>query len=57
MLKPNANFKMSKQSKRLLATVVNDHKRGEAKKAFIEAELYAAIQPRISKNRKEQAGE
>ncbi len=57
MLKPNANFKLSKQSKRFLATIVDDHKRGEARRAFIQAELSAAIQPRISRNRKEQAGE
>jgi hypothetical protein len=56
-LKPNANFKLSKTSKRLLATFVDSHKRGEAKRAFVEAEMYAAIQPRISKNRKDQAGE
>jgi hypothetical protein len=56
-LKANANFKLSKTSKRLLATVIDPHKRGEAKRAFINAELCAAIQPRISKNRKEPTGE
>ncbi len=53
MLKSNANFKLSKTSKRLIATHIDSHKRGEAKRAFIEAELHEAIQPRISKNRKE----
>jgi hypothetical protein len=56
-LKANANFKLSKTSKRLLATIVDTHKRGESKRAFINAELCAAIQPRINKNRKEQVGE
>ena len=57
MPKANSNFKLSKTSKRLIATHINAHKRGEAKRAFIEAELYAAIQPKISKNRKENTGE
>lgn len=57
MLKSNANFKLSKQSKRFLATIVDDHKRGEARRMSVQAELAAAIQPRISKNRKEPSGE
>ncbi len=57
MFKANANFKLSKQSKRFLATIVDDHKRGEARRMLVQAELAAAIQPRISKNRKEPAGE
>ncbi len=57
MPKATSSFKLSKTSKRLIATHIDPHKRGEAKKAFIEAELYAAIQPRISKNRKEPVGE
>ncbi len=57
MFKANANFKLSKQSKRFLATIVDDHKRGEARRMPVQAELAAAIQPRISKNRKEPAGE
>ena len=57
MPKANGNFKLSKTSKRIIATHINAHKRGEAKRAFIEAELYAAIQPRISKSRKEPVGE
>ena len=57
MPKATSSFKLSKTSKRLIATHTDNHKRGEAKRAFIEAELYAAIQPRISKNRKEPTGE
>ena len=57
MPKATSSFKLSKTAKRLIATHVDSHKRGEARRAFIEAELYAAIQPRISKNRKEQTGE
>lgn len=57
MLKPTASFRMSKQSKRFLATIVDDHRRGEARRMLVQAELAAAIQPKISKNRREPAGE
>jgi hypothetical protein len=57
MFKPNASFKLSKTSKRSLATIVDPHKRGETKRALIQAELVALIQPKIVKNRKEQSGD
>jgi len=57
MFKPNASFKLSKTSKRSLATIVDSHKRGETKRALIQAELGALIQPKIVKNRKEQSGD
>ncbi len=52
MLKPNANFRMSKQSKRFLATIVDPHKRGEWKRAMIDAELCAAVQPKREPRKK-----
>jgi hypothetical protein len=58
MLKPTASYRMTKQSKRLLATssMINSHVRGEHKRAIIQAELAALIQPKREK-RKEPAGE
>ena len=58
MLKPTASYRMSKQSKRLLATsrMIDPHVRGAHKRAVIQAELAALIQPKREK-RKESAGE
>ena len=53
MLKPTANFKMSAQNKRFLATIIDPHKRGEVKRSMIEAQLQSQIQYRPSKNKKE----
>ena len=55
MLKPTANYKMSKQTKASLALhkFKDAHARGAWKKAMIEAELAAAIQPKREKGRKE----
>lgn len=53
MLKPGPNFRMSKQSKRFLSTIVDPHKRGEFKKSAVQAELAAAIQPRVSKGKQD----
>ena len=49
-MKPNGNFKMSKQNKRFLARIMDPHKRGEVKRAMIGAALAAAHQPRRNKN-------
>jgi len=38
-MKPDKNFRLSKYSKRRLATEVDSHKRGEWKRALIQAEL------------------
>ena len=56
-MKPGPNFKMSKQSKRTLATkrMIDAHVRGEHKRALIQAELAAAIQPRREKGKRETA--
>ncbi len=53
MLKANANYRMSKQAKRLLATIVDPQQRADFKRSTIQSELSAAIQPRREKNRKE----
>ena len=57
MLKPGPNYRMSAQSKRFLATIIDPHKRGEFKRSAIQAELAAAIQPRISKGKRDSQGE
>ncbi len=53
MLKPGPNYRMSAQSKRFLATIIDPHKRGEFKRSAIQAELAASIQPRFTKSKKE----
>lgn len=47
MLKPTANYKMSKSAKRSLATsrMIDPHFRGEQKRLVIQAELYSQQQP------------
>ncbi len=59
MLKPTASYKMSKQTKRSLALghYRSEEARSDWKRSMIQAELAAAIQPRVSKNRREPAGE
>jgi hypothetical protein len=51
MLKPTANYRMSKQTKTSLAlgTFKDAHQRGAWKRTMIEAELCAAIQPKREK--------
>jgi hypothetical protein len=57
-MKAGPNYKMSKQLKSSLAlgNFKDAHARGQWKRAMIEAELTAAIQPRREKGRKEQTG-
>jgi hypothetical protein len=59
MLKPTANYKMSKQLKTSLALgqFKDVHARNEWKRSMIQAELQAAIQPKREKTRKEKSGE
>ena len=45
-MKPTANFKMSKQSKRYLATIVNPQRRAEIKRGTVQAELASQQQVR-----------
>ena len=44
---------MSKQAKRLLATIVDPHDRAAFKRSTVQAELAAAFQPKREKGRKE----
>jgi hypothetical protein len=50
-MKPTANYKMSKQTKTSLALgkFKDAHARGQWKRAMIEAELSAAVQPKREK--------
>ena len=59
MLKPTANYKMSKQTKSSLALhkFKDQHARGAWKRAMIEAELSAAIQPKREKGKREPTGD
>jgi hypothetical protein len=45
-MKPGPNYKMSSLTKMSLATILDPQKRGEWKRAMIQAELAAAIQPK-----------
>jgi hypothetical protein len=56
-MKTNAAFKLSKQSKILLAQIPNSHIRGKIRRAFIEAEIMQHIQPRVAKQRRDQEAE
>jgi hypothetical protein len=51
MLKPTANYKMSKPLKTSLALskMQDPHLKGQWKRAMIQAELYAAIAPKKEK--------
>jgi hypothetical protein len=53
MLKPNASFKLDKQTKRLMATILDKHHLGKYKKTMIEAQLQSLITPRYTKNKKD----
>jgi len=48
-MKPTANFKMSKQSKRYLATVIDSQLRGELRRGSVQAELASQQQVRQPK--------
>lgn len=50
-MKPNKTFKLSKTTKRRMATIVDDHKRSGYKNMMIQAELTAGVQPRTAKDR------
>jgi hypothetical protein len=49
MLKPTASFKLSKQSKRFMCTILDPEQRNAFKRAMIQAELAALIQPKREK--------
>jgi hypothetical protein len=56
-MKPTKNYKMSKPLKASLAlsTFQDPHQKGQWKRAMIDAELCAAIQPKREKGRKPDA--
>ena len=43
MMQPGKTFKLSKQSKRLMCSIVDAHARNAFKRAMIQAELAAAV--------------
>ena len=45
MLKPTSNFKLSKQTKRFMATYTSAEARNSFKRDMIQAELHSQIQP------------
>jgi hypothetical protein len=55
MLKPNANFKLSKSAKRLMAATADKNYSNMIKKNFIQAELASAIQVRPVKGPKKES--
>jgi hypothetical protein len=54
-MKANATFKMPKEFKRLLAQTHDAHRRGEQRRALIQAELQSLIRPK--KERRSQQGD
>jgi hypothetical protein len=51
MVKRDKNFKLSKESKRQLATIIDPLRRGHFKNSMIEAELSASIPFKSEKNK------
>jgi len=49
-IKPTASYRMSKQTKKSLALIVDPQERGVQKRTMIQAELAAAIAPRSGKS-------
>lgn len=49
---PTKNYRMSKQSKMLLANEIDPHRRGELKRMLIQAELAALEQPKRERDDK-----
>jgi len=50
-MKPNKTFKLSKTTKRRMATIVDAQKRSGYKNMMIQAELAAGVSPRPAKDR------
>lgn len=46
MLTPTAAFRLKKDIKRSLATILDPHRRGEIRRAWVQAQLHSQIQPR-----------
>lgn len=54
MIKPTNSYKMSKQVKTMLNRYRDPHLRGEMKRGWIQAELEAAIKPKVDKKNRDQ---
>jgi hypothetical protein len=54
MLKRDKNFRLTKQTKRFMATIVDPIRRNEYKNAMIEAQIVGSVQFKPNKNKKEQ---
>lgn len=52
MLKSNSNFKLSKTVKRMMASHSDINYSNMLKRNFIQAELAAAIQPKVYKDKR-----
>ena len=52
-MKPTSTFKLSKQTKRFMCTITNPVERHAYKNAMIQAELAAAIRPKIAKGERQ----
>ena len=52
MVKRDKNFKLTKQTKRFMATIVDPIRRNEYKNAMIEAQIVGSVQ--FKSNKKEQ---
>lgn len=51
-MKPGKTFKLSKPTKTMLASITDPQKRSEWKRAMIDAELCAAVQPKREPRKK-----
>ena len=52
-LKPTSAFKLSQQTKRIMASFIDAKRCSEYKRIMIDAQLAEAIQPRITKGKRE----
>jgi hypothetical protein len=53
MLTPTSSYKMTKQTKRSLALIIDPHQRGVQRRMMIQAELASQIRVKEKKNRNE----
>lgn len=56
-MKPDKNFKLSKQVKRTMASMVNAVERNEYKNLMIQAELHSRKMERVSKKDKSKSND
>ena len=57
MVKRDKNFKLNKQTKRFMATIVDPIKRSDYKNAMIEAQLASSVPFRSEKKNKKESAE